>query len=233
MTSGSSRVSFNLTPREALDFLKKLSSDDEFRSRLQQSPREVLAEHHIHFPTDYFPDAVTLPSKELLEEALRSFTTAGEINLSALPNSTTHWALFCFWWLFWTESRPPRPAEIQADDTIYETHGPAAAATRMSVNMTPRENFNFVLKLAADDNFRTQLQQNPSETLAAHHIYVPPHLLTHAEGLPTKEDLQKALSEMLHGRETTIADIPFDSTVAVFWYVSWFAFLSPPTDHKS
>jgi hypothetical protein len=94
--------------------------------------------------------------------------------------------------------------------------------------MTPREAFNFVLKLASDDTFRAQLEQNPSEVLAAHHIYAPPHLFTPSPpSLPTKEDMQRALSDLLHGRETTLAVIPFDSTVTVFWFVSWFAFLSP------
>jgi hypothetical protein len=106
------RVSFQLTPREAHDFLRKLVGDDDFRSRLEREPREVLAEHHIYFPPEYFPESVALPSKDLIQEALRSFSTGGEINLSALPNSVANWAMPLFWWLFWTNVRPPRPDSI-------------------------------------------------------------------------------------------------------------------------
>ena len=45
------RISMNMTPREAFNFILRLSSDDEFRSRLERNPHEVLAEHHI----DFFP----------------------------------------------------------------------------------------------------------------------------------------------------------------------------------
>ena len=104
------RISLNLTPTEAHDFVIRLSSDDAFRTRLEQSPTEVLAEHHIYIPFSQLPGIVVLPSKESLQQALHKFSTRGEIDVEALF-SPSGWPLMCFWWLYMTPAKPPHGKE--------------------------------------------------------------------------------------------------------------------------
>lgn len=52
-----------------LEFLGKLSSDDEFRSEFERDPVEVLARFGVEVPAD---TKVTVPPKEALVEALSS-----------------------------------------------------------------------------------------------------------------------------------------------------------------
>jgi len=104
------RIPLNLTPTEVYEFLIKLSSDDAFRTRLEQNPTEVLAEHHIHVPIDQLPGIVVLPSKESLQRALDKFSNRGEIDLEELF-SPSGWPLMLFWWLYMTPAKPPRGKE--------------------------------------------------------------------------------------------------------------------------
>ena len=67
-----SRVVMSLTPREAVDLLVKLASEDGFRDELQSSPEEVLARFHIYLPPGSLPKIVRLPSKEKLQSILKS-----------------------------------------------------------------------------------------------------------------------------------------------------------------
>jgi putative modified peptide len=101
------RLTISLTPTEARDFLLRLASDDAFRSRLEQQPEEVLAEHHIHLPAEHVPSRSVLPSKELLRRALENFTARGEIDLEGLF-SPAGWPIMLFWWLYLTPAKPPR-----------------------------------------------------------------------------------------------------------------------------
>jgi hypothetical protein len=104
------RLNLRITPREAHDFIVKLSTDDEFRIRLQQNPAEVLAEHHISIPLELIPGVVALPPKELVQEALYKFTKEGELNFAGLhtPFTSSVWPFVLFWWLYFTPARPPR-----------------------------------------------------------------------------------------------------------------------------
>ncbi len=104
------RITLNLTPTEAHDFLIKLSNDDEFRSRLEQSPGKVLAEYHIYIPQEQIPNGVVLPSKEVLQKALTNFTKFGEIDLAGLF-SPSGWPFMLFWWLYMTPAKPPHNKE--------------------------------------------------------------------------------------------------------------------------
>ena len=79
---------------------------------------------------------------------------------------------------------------------------------RGSVNMTPRESYEFAVKLATDDEFRQRLESNPLETLAEHHIYLPPHEMKSAVRLPAKEDVLNAIEGLTVGKEFRVALIP-------------------------
>src|SRR5438552_1140487 len=107
------RINLSITPREAHDFILKLSSDDEFRARLKRNPAKVLAEHHISIPLELIPGVVALPPKKVVREALSNFTRAGELNVLSLhiPFSSSQWAFVLFWWLYLTPARPPHHKE--------------------------------------------------------------------------------------------------------------------------
>jgi len=103
------RISVNMTPREAHNFILKLSNDDEFRSRFEKDPAGVLAEHHIYIPLQQIPAHTVLPAKDVLQRALADFTQAGELNLTTFPPNEPIGPLvvLCFWWLYLTPARPP------------------------------------------------------------------------------------------------------------------------------
>ena len=67
--------------------------------------------------------------------------------------------------------------------------------TRFSLNLTPTEAHEFLIKLSSDDAFRSRLQRNPTEVLAAHHIYIPVGQIPDVVILPSKESLQQALDK--------------------------------------
>lgn len=69
------RWHISMTPREAVDFLQKLATDDAFRSALETNPQQVLAQYHTFLSHGQFPTPVTLPSKQDLQDALNTFTT--------------------------------------------------------------------------------------------------------------------------------------------------------------
>lgn len=75
---GTARVRIEMTPNEAFEFLAKLGSDDRFRERLQENPREELAKYHIVLPPGDIPKPVTLPPKSALKEAYDKITLSKE-----------------------------------------------------------------------------------------------------------------------------------------------------------
>jgi putative modified peptide len=112
------RLNLNITPNEAHEFLLKLSTDDNFRDRLERNPTEVLAEHHISIPSELVPGIAALPPKEVVQEALSAFTRAGELNVRGLhtPFTSSRWSFVLFWWLYFTPARPPHHQE---GDSLY------------------------------------------------------------------------------------------------------------------
>ena len=101
------RGTISLTPREAQEFLSKLATDDDFRSRLEASPREVLGEYHLNIPVEAFRSRFGLPSKAEMADALRAFRERGEISLDRMF-TPTGWPLMVFWWLYMTPEKPVR-----------------------------------------------------------------------------------------------------------------------------
>jgi putative modified peptide len=112
------RLNLSITPREAHEFLLKLSTDDEFRRRLERNPAEALAEYHISVPLELIPGVVSLPPKEVVQQALSNFTRAGELNVRNLHTAfaSSMWPFVLFWWLYFTPARPPHRKE---GDKLY------------------------------------------------------------------------------------------------------------------
>ena len=107
------------------------------------------------------------------------------------------------------------------------TIAPSLADKRVSVNLTPREAFDFVLKLSCDDEFRSRLEENPSEVLAEHHIYVPQELISGQLTLPPKERLQLALMDITLGREFRLS-VASSMSPGFFWFFALFAAMPDP-----
>jgi putative modified peptide len=91
ITRSDARVGINLSPREAVAFLQRLASDDQFRDQFEKNPQEFLAENHIHLPVAEIPEKVVLPSKEELQRVLERVTLGEEF---VVPGGTQFIPLF-------------------------------------------------------------------------------------------------------------------------------------------
>ena len=105
------RITLNLTPTEAHDFLIKLSNDDEFRSRLERNPHEILAEHHIYIPSKDIPLHASLPPKDALQQALMDLMADREGTITALPLNVDpmYWMFIDFFIFLSTASQSSKP----------------------------------------------------------------------------------------------------------------------------
>ncbi len=90
------RIQVDITPRRAVEFVRRLASDDDFRDEFERDPEKVLREYHIHLPQEYLPDQVTLPPKEDIEDRISS----------AEPQLLGLMGWFCGWFI---QPPPPRP----------------------------------------------------------------------------------------------------------------------------
>jgi putative modified peptide len=236
------RITINATPLEVLEFLQKLATDDAFRARFQKDPGEVLAEHHLYFPVGHLPADAVLPDKAALARALSEFTTSGKFDAIGV-HSPDRWAFGLFWWLYYTNARPAAPCPRPNDPALAaappmsdEVHAALLARLgklRIGASLTPREVFNFLLRLASDDEFRARLHKHPHQTLAEHHIYVPAHDPPVHIRLPAKHELQQVLMDVMMRQETALAFHPFNLNAELSWFVSFMTFLSVRGEPKS
>ena len=72
---------------------------------------------------------------------------------------------------------------------------------RVRINMTPNEAFEFLSKLASDDELRKRLQKSPRKELAKHHIHLPKGPIRGRVTLPPKSRLKTAYTRLTLGRE--------------------------------
>ena len=228
------RIAVNATPHEVHEFLQKLASDDAFRARFKATPGEVLAEHHLHLPVEDLPAEAILPDAAALKKALDHYRTTGELDVGA-ARSPDRWPHALFWWLYYTPAARPQVAmpcaradalKVSPRATPEQSAASLAkmAQTRVGVNATPRELFDFVLRLASDDTFRAKLEADPSGALAEYHIYVPGH--AHVI-IPDKAELQRVLLDIMSGQETAMVALPFDGDHAsdLTWFTSFLCFV--------
>jgi hypothetical protein len=104
---GNTRISVNMTPGEILEFVLKLASDDEFRSRLEKVPHEVLEESHIRLPLPDVPLHVNLPPKDEMQRVIGDLLAGNEIKLAALPfNVQPEYAFFIDFLIFLLAKTP-------------------------------------------------------------------------------------------------------------------------------
>ena len=64
-------IQVRMTRAQARQFVEGLA-DDDFRVRLQESPREVLSEFGIGLPSEFIPENVKLPDPSEIEAALET-----------------------------------------------------------------------------------------------------------------------------------------------------------------
>jgi|SRR5438552_9735318 len=64
-------IQVRMTRAQAREFAEGLT-DDEFRGRLEQNPREVLAQYGIELPSQLIPENVSLPQGSEVEQILET-----------------------------------------------------------------------------------------------------------------------------------------------------------------
>ncbi len=85
------RLSIN--DEEATEFLDRLANDDEFRAELEKNPRGVLLQHRIDLTHESIPESITLPSKEEIQEFLRSPQAESGQRRGVLGFAILYWVL--------------------------------------------------------------------------------------------------------------------------------------------
>lgn len=109
---------------------------------------------------------------------------------------------------------------------------PELAEGRGVVAMTPKEAIEFGSRLASDDDFRARLVENPFETLAEYHIYLPPRSLDRPVTLPTKEEAQEVLQALALGRELRFAGLAMDAVPPQVIFMFFIVFAVAPAERK-
>jgi putative modified peptide len=61
-------ANITISEAEALKFLERLATDDDFRDELARDPGGVLSDHGIELDPENVPDTVTLPPKTEIGE---------------------------------------------------------------------------------------------------------------------------------------------------------------------
>ena len=62
-------IRITTTPEQAIEFLERLTDDDDFRTRYEQNTVEVLAEYGVQLPAEGLPEGIKAPSREALANA--------------------------------------------------------------------------------------------------------------------------------------------------------------------
>lgn len=65
-----STIKVGITPDQAFEFLERLATDDDFRTRFAEDTANLLREFSIEVPPELLPEEVAPPPKGMLLEAL-------------------------------------------------------------------------------------------------------------------------------------------------------------------
>ena len=65
-------------PQEIADFVRKVSTDDDFRRRLEEQPEQVLREHGLPVPKSGIKRPLRLPSRAALTQLLVGILVASQ-----------------------------------------------------------------------------------------------------------------------------------------------------------
>jgi hypothetical protein len=68
--AGRYEIRASISREKARELLALLARDDDFRARVEETPRTVLFEYRIDVSHDTLPEQVSLPEKEAIEELL-------------------------------------------------------------------------------------------------------------------------------------------------------------------
>ena len=112
------------------------------------------------------------------------------------------------------------------NESLEAEHLKKAADVRISMNLTPREVFNLVTRMASDDEFRARLEKSPHEVLAEHHIYVPSTDIPLHASLPPKKELQQVLMDIMSGHQGTITELPLNVDPQFWFFIDFLIFLA-------
>lgn len=114
----------------------------------------------------------------------------------------------------------------QPHDATEAEHLDQVADVRITITMTPREAYNFMHQLSTDDALRARIQANPHEVLAEYGIHVPSRAIPLQASLPPKDQLQQLLIDITAGRESTLAELPFNVDPMYWMFIDFFIFLA-------
>ena len=107
--------------------------------------------------------------------------------------------------------------------------------TRISIGMTPKEAFAFILRLSSDDEFRASLEKDPHRVLAEHRVLIPPRGVPIQVHLPGKEELQDTLADIMMGNPVALPALPFNVDPGFWFFIDFLIFLvagRPGRGHK-
>jgi hypothetical protein len=77
----------DITPDRAIELLRLLATDDDFRKRVEENPAEALREYDIDVPDDVFPGDLELPPKE---EIALILLWVQELDVTGKPHRRQH-----------------------------------------------------------------------------------------------------------------------------------------------
>jgi putative modified peptide len=108
---------------------------------------------------------------------------------------------------------------------LEEEHLRQAANVRISMNLTPREVFKLMTRLATDDAFRAKVEADPYGTLAEHNIRVPSRDIPLNASLPPKEELQQVLIDIMSGHQGSVTALAFNVDPQYWFFMDFLIFL--------
>jgi hypothetical protein len=83
-------IRIRTTQEQALDFLRQMIEDDEFRQRFERETAAVLEEYGVSIPAGQIPDVVRAPEKESLQRAVEELARSEETGVDI----ATFWGWF-------------------------------------------------------------------------------------------------------------------------------------------
>jgi hypothetical protein len=73
---GTEPIRITTTPEQAVEFLRKLAGDDDFRRRYEADARALLAEYGVEIPEGSLPEPVVAPPAIALEPVVAALELA-------------------------------------------------------------------------------------------------------------------------------------------------------------
>jgi hypothetical protein len=81
------QIGIDITQEQAVEFLQRLATDDDFRARFENQTQDLLREYGIDVPDDLMPTEVHAPPRGLLLEALQEIGVSPPTLVPFLPGA--------------------------------------------------------------------------------------------------------------------------------------------------